>query len=188
MRIFKNLKSKVDFLSSNPTVIGVSDDETNGWRGGLVNRFRTDVIIYEPVFKADVVVEGVDTSINIHIVVSHKRSISLLKEILTSIEELTGARAVVDEILGGTPVYNPNFKPNHEYRHSDYDQTSSLDQMISQRPVEYQTILQLEGTWHKGVLQKDEVRDAVEQALSSVQVRLIEEFCDVGEGCLLVAL
>jgi len=190
VRIFKNLKSKVDFLASNPTVIAISDSETKTWRSGLINRFRTDIIIYDPVFKADILVEGVNTNIGVHVVVSHKRSISLLREILTSIEELTGVRTIVEEILGGTPNYDHEFSPDHEYKPDDYDQTSSLDQMISQRPLEYQTIFQLEVKAHEANLQRDEVRDAVEQALFSILniSPKLDVFSDLGDGCLLIAL
>jgi len=98
----------------------------------------------------------------------------------------------VEEVLGGTPTYDPEFSPNHEYKPDDYNQTSSLEQMISQRPLEFQTIFQLEVTAPESVLQRDEVRNAVEQALSAIYafdgLANLEEFSDLGDGCLLIAL
>ena len=106
VRIFRNLKTQVEFLSKNPTIMGLSDGDakTNAWIGNLVNRFRTNVIIYHPVYKADVQIQSTSTQFTVHYVSRNERFVLLLREMLTRIEATSKVRTVVQNILGGTHV------------------------------------------------------------------------------------
>eukprot|EP00555_Chaetoceros_dichaeta_P012884 CAMPEP_0198259272 /NCGR_PEP_ID=MMETSP1447-20131203/8526_1 /TAXON_ID=420782 /ORGANISM="Chaetoceros dichaeta, Strain CCMP1751" /LENGTH=257 /DNA_ID=CAMNT_0043946639 /DNA_START=240 /DNA_END=1013 /DNA_ORIENTATION=+ len=182
--------------------MAISDNDTKVWQTGLVKRFRKEIIIYKPAFEAEILVEGAITNIGVHIVLTNKRSIPLLRDLLTSIEKQAGARVVVKEILGGAPAFDSNFHPGQEFKPDDYDQISSLEQMYSQHPLEYQTIFQLEVIEQTAKAQIDEtklskrdLRVAVEKTLLSVHsadtssgLAQIEEFPDIGDGCLLIAL
>lgn len=196
VRIFKNLKSRVELLISNPTVMALSMDETEPWRSHLINRFRTDVIIYEPLLKADTSFEGGGGYADVNIIVTNKKSadVSKMREILNNIEERTGVNASIEEILGGSINYKDTHNPT-DFVPSDYDRTSQSDQWSSQQPLEFQTIFQLEVQREKTKLSKSKIKAALEKTLSSVDTddspsgsAIVSEFSNMGDGCLLVAI
>jgi len=194
VRIFMNIKTRMELLEENPFIIAISVDKSWTWRSNLVNRFRTGVIVFEPVFKADVIFESSDSNIHVHIVSTHEDTVTRLRSVLTSIEERTGVNANIKDMLGGTPVYNPNFSPDREYKPDDYDRIFPLEQWSSQRTLEHQIIFQLEVQRAKTQLSKSKIRDAFENAISSIDSvenpstrPQMEEFV-INEGCLFIAL
>jgi len=193
VRIFKNLKSKVELLSMNPTVMAISADEEGDWRSNLVNRFRTDVIIYDPLFKVDTTFEGADEdSFDVTIVATHEKSksVSTLRSVLTSIEERAGVTAYVTEFLGGSVSLDFPFNPK-DFFPTDYDQNSASEQWSSQQPLEFQTIFQLELQREKSKLSKGKLEAALMETISMMESSSaveVESFSNAGEGCLFIAL
>eukprot|EP00555_Chaetoceros_dichaeta_P002053 CAMPEP_0198248886 /NCGR_PEP_ID=MMETSP1447-20131203/544_1 /TAXON_ID=420782 /ORGANISM="Chaetoceros dichaeta, Strain CCMP1751" /LENGTH=1199 /DNA_ID=CAMNT_0043933377 /DNA_START=21 /DNA_END=3621 /DNA_ORIENTATION=+ len=197
VRIFTNLKSKVQLLTGNPTVIATSMNETEQWRSNMINRFRTDVIIFEPLLTADTTFEGAEGEyIDVHIIVTNDKSSDVIKmrEILKSIEERTGVNASIEEILGGSIHYEDTHNPI-EFLPSDYDRTSPTDQWASQEPLEFQTIFQMEVQREKTKLSKSKIKIAVEKTLASLDTHdsssgsaIVHEFSSMGDGCLLIAV
>jgi len=197
VRIFKNLKSKVELLTGNPTVIALSKDETEPWRSHLINRFRTDVVIYEPLLKADTSYEGAEgdyIDVNIIATTNKSRDVTKMREIVKSIEERTGVVGSIEEILGGSIHYEDVHNPT-DFVPSDYDRTGPTEQWASQQPLEFQTIFQLEVQREKTKLSKSKIKIAVEKTLASLDTddsasgsATVHEFSSAGDGCLLVAV
>jgi len=197
VRIFKNLKSKVELLTANPTVMAISMNETELWRRNMINRFRTDVVIYEPILTADTSFEGAEGEyIDVNIIVTNDKSSDVIKmrKVLKNIEERTGVIASIEEVLGGSIHYEAKHNPT-EFLPSDYDRTSPSDQWASQQPLEFQTVFQMEVQREKTKLSKAKIKIAVEKTLSSLDTHdsssgsaVVHEFSNMGDGCLIIAV
>jgi len=195
-RIFKNLKSRVELLIDNPAVMAWSIEETVPWRSHLINRFRTDVIIYEPLLKADITFQAADEYADVNIIVTDNKTkdVAKMKQVLTNIEKRTGLRASIEEVLGGSIHYESVHNPT-DFVPSDYDRTGPSEQWSSQQPLEFQTIFQLEVQREKTKLAKSKIKLAFEKTLALIDSpdspsgsAEVHEFSSMGDGCLLVAI
>jgi len=197
VRIFTNLKTRLDLLAENSKILAISHNAEEKWRSILVNRFRTEIYVKDPVFKADVLVEGTDSNIYVHSVVTDEKDVAVknLRHILAAIEKRSGVPTNVEEFLGGAPPYEAHFTPSKVYTSDDYDQTSQLNQWSSQRPLGYQSIIQLEVQGNKHHLSVNQVKVALEQTISLVNsidqpsaTAQVKEISNIGDGYLIIAI
>lgn len=197
VRMFTNFKTRFDLLANNSKIFAISHNMKEEWRSILVNRFRTEIFETDPVFKVDVMFEGTDSNIYVHSVVTDDKHVAVknLRTILAAVEKRSGVHANVEEFLGGGPPYEAYFIPSKVYTPDDYDQTSQLDQWESQRPLGYQSIIQLEVQGTKYHLSAYKVKVALEQTLLLVQAldhpsdaAQVEEVPKIGDGCLILAI
>jgi len=197
LRLFTNLATRSDLLAENSKILAISHHTKEEWRSVLVNRFRTDIFKTDPVFKVDVLVEGNNSNIYIHSVVTDQKDVAVknLRHILAAVEKRSGVHANVVEFLGGAPPYEAYFTPSKVFTSGDYDQTSQLYQWESQRPLGYQSIIQLEVQEANYHLSVHKVKVALEQTLYLVNsieqpsgTAPVKEISNIGDGCLILAL
>jgi hypothetical protein len=109
------------------------------------------------------------------------------------VEKKTGLVAEINNVRGGDFDFQDTFVAKQKFTDSDFDQTSPREQWESQKPLGLQTLFQLGATnEQKPALSSGKIKTA----LKVVLVRLleqennvgVEEFTDVGDGCVLVAL
>eukprot|EP00588_Corethron_pennatum_P034325 CAMPEP_0194345924 /NCGR_PEP_ID=MMETSP0171-20130528/105130_1 /TAXON_ID=218684 /ORGANISM="Corethron pennatum, Strain L29A3" /LENGTH=1502 /DNA_ID=CAMNT_0039112979 /DNA_START=45 /DNA_END=4552 /DNA_ORIENTATION=+ len=170
-----------------------SPNEKEEWRSNFINRFRKEIHVYEPTFKSDILFKSADTTYKLSIVSRNEKFVKYLRELTSKIEKRTGLVSEVKDVLGGMLIYTPTYKFSKFYYPKDYDQTSSLEQWSSQKPLEQQTIFQLEENVAKSRLSSVNIKNALTSVLSSPQidptdsVLQVEEFSDVGDGFVVVA-
>ena len=105
--------------------------------------------------------------------------------------------ARLEVLNGGIWKYQTDFQPSRVFLPDDYDQTEPLAQWRSQSPTGHQAIVQLEPNpslkkIHDTVTEVL-LSEATDNAIKVLNIpgldsQSVKRFCDVGEGCLFVAL
>mmetsp|Transcript_31003 Transcript_31003/g.70935 ORF Transcript_31003/g.70935 Transcript_31003/m.70935 type:complete len:1222 (-) Transcript_31003:66-3731(-) len=200
-KIFTKKKKKESLLSQNISIFAISSDEKKIWQENFIDRIRKDIIEFEPVFKAKCLFKDHDTTTSLYIVARDELFIPKLNNVRFSVEEKTGLVSTIEDIYGGQFHHYPGMKRyngNYEFSHisvsSDYDLEPSFEQWSSQKPLEQQTIFQLELQTPDIKLSTNMIKDAYSQTLgtintpgSSSSISVIEEFAEAGDGCVLVS-
>jgi S-adenosylmethionine/arginine decarboxylase-like enzyme len=163
-RILKSTRNRKQMLSSDIMVVAVALDETRTWRHALLDRFRKDFVKYEPVFRAEVLFNSSDSSMELGIMSSgDDLFFDHLVNVTTSIEKVTGLVSDIQRIQGGLFKFRPDFDPQFSLP-GDYDQSSPLEQWSSQQPLGLQTIFQLEVQWFEELVVGDRIWSIFDQA------------------------
>jgi spermidine synthase len=105
--------------------------------------------------------------------------------------------ARINVLNGGDWEFQEDFEPSKVYLPEDYDQSDPLAQWLSQKPLGHQAIVQLEPN-PSNDKKVDSVNEkllikATDAAVSAIDEagwseKSVKKFCDVGEGCLFLAL
>ena len=133
------------YLDDNVLVLATVQDESQEWRRNLMDRFRTDILVHDPLHRADVLFNSSSTTTELDIVL---RGDSLffehLIDIAARIEKQTGLVSDIVYVKGGLFSYQPDFQATQFVSPEAYDQTGPLQQWLSQQPLGQQTLFQLE--------------------------------------------
>jgi len=188
-KIFSNFKYKLHKLIENTTVISVASDEGKLWQRNFVSNFLKNILEKEPAFKGEVSFKSLYSSINLNVASKDETFIKSLKAVASTVELRTGIASEIINLYGGQVLYRGAFEFSQWFKHTDYDQTSALEQWNSQMQLEHQNIFQLNKSASKSELSIKEVRFAFDNALHiSGAENIAEEFTGMGEGCVLVAI
>jgi len=123
--------------------------EEEGWRNVLIDRFRTDIVLFDGAYRADLRFSKIESGKKIF---SLKWSLfsaydddffHRLSSTLSIIKENTDFEPEVEEIANGIVNYVADFQPSNEFTDSDYDKTRSIAQWDSQTPMGHQTMFQM---------------------------------------------
>lgn len=195
-KLFSSIKNRMEILMENTTVIGLYQyDEKDTWKKIFINRFRKEILTYDPIFKGEVFFNNSDTAIELSIVSKGRQFVKNLNSVISVVEKQTGFVSEIKNVLGGFLHENGGYTFSQFFLPKDYDQRSPLNQWSSQKPLENQTIFQLEDSTTNSELSSSKVRDAFEKVLfkksedqflpGRVEVK---EFSNLGDGSVLVAL
>ena len=145
LKIFDNHAKRMEALSDDAVIVATTLDETESWRRNFLDRFRMDIFIYEPVFRAEVLFNSTDSSLEMGVTLSRDPLFfQHLVDAVTRIEKQTGLDSDVRNIENGLWPYMADFTPSQFVLPGDYDQTSPLQQWRSQKPLGHQTVFQYE--------------------------------------------
>jgi len=123
--------------------------EEEGWRNVLIDRFRTDIVLFDGAYRSDLRFSKIESGMKES---SLKWSLfsaydddffNRLSSTLSIIKENTDLEPEVEEIANGIVNYVADFFPPNQFTDSDYDKTRSTAQWNSQTPMGHQTIFQL---------------------------------------------
>ena len=161
--IHKICKSEtaLDKLFENDiTVLASTKKKSEAWRRQFLERFRQDIIVWEPVFRAEVLFNSSDSSMEMGMVYSGDHMfVEHLYGMLERIESSIGLISDVRNIQGGLFLFQFDFKPSQFILPHEYDQSSPLEQYMSQSPSGLQIVAQFEMIRRNDVIQ---VGDRVE--------------------------
>jgi len=119
------------------------------WREALMERFRTDVVVFNPVYLVQSYFEDKLSSLQMHL---FSAGDTLFYSRLTKLGAIIQKELTVDfGITGGksgVTSYIPDFNASMPIFNEDYDVELSLAQWHSQTPVAHQEILQMEIEQH----------------------------------------
>jgi len=153
------------------------------WRPNFFKRFQSSLIVYEPVFRAEV---NFNSTLELNILTTDEEFTINLNRTTDVIEEETGLVADVTKVRGGHFHFQHDFNPTYFFEPKDYDQNSPFQQWSSQKPLERQVLFQLEGN---RTINADEVYGAFVKVFKVKNIDVILRKQKVsGEGCLLIAL
>ncbi len=134
-----------DVLSDQFLLIAHSLDVRETWRRALLDRFRRDIISTDPTFRAEVLLNSTDSSMELGVVSSGDSFfLNHFHHILQIIEEKIGVVAETRNIQGANFTFQPDFEPSLFFPPDVYDQSEPLKQWNSQHPIGFQTVSQLE--------------------------------------------
>jgi len=146
-KIFSMNAHRIKILTDDIMVMAPMLDPSEDWRRNLMDRFRQEIIVNEPVFLAQVLFNTTDSSMELAMTSSgDEHFVKHLKEVTTSIEKRSDSQIVSDirNTQGGLFTYQENFVPTNFYLPDAYDQSSPKEQYMFQKPVGHQTVFQLE--------------------------------------------
>ena len=143
-RRFSRARKRRELLTEDYGILAVTPDACP-WCGALLERFQADFVKFEPAYRAEVIFNSTESSLELGIFSSGDDSFySHLFDVIRSIEQKTGFVSEVQNVKNGLFNYWAGHEPSQFFSHSDYDHTSALEQWRSQRPLAAQTILQFE--------------------------------------------
>jgi S-adenosylmethionine/arginine decarboxylase-like enzyme len=151
LRILSNDASRGQIIApDNIMVMAMIEDETEGWRRTFLDKVRKDVVLVDPLFRAEVLFNSSSSSMELGIVSSGDADFMLhLVDMVADVENESGLALEIREMFGG--LWRPDqkmFMADEEaeqwYSQESYDRTLALQQWQSQEPVGHQTLLQLE--------------------------------------------
>jgi len=191
LKILKSRKYKHRFLAPDILVMATMLDETETWKRHWLERFRHDIVVREPLYRAEVLFNTSEASVEMGVTSSGDEDfMEHLADLISNIEDRTSLVSDVRNIQGGLWKIqeNENFHPIY-FHSNDYDQSDILKQWKSQQPVGFQAVFQLESTNTERKISVAQVKAAVQNAvISSSSSSKIHEFSNVGDGSLLVSL
>jgi len=126
-----------------------STDDDQSWRRNLMERFRADVIVFEPNFATETVFDfGGDNNNKLEMGMTSSGDFRFTQKFVKAVSNLetqfgNGIIGDVRDLRGGLYLYYEDWKPDPYYLPQDYDQTSPYEQYKSQVPVGFQTLFQL---------------------------------------------
>jgi spermidine synthase len=146
--VHKICRTKTTFgklFGNDITVLASIKQASEAWRRQFLERFRHDIIVQEPVFRAEVLFNSSDSSMEMGMLYSGDEDfVEHLYGTLERIESSTGLVSDVRNIQGGLFLFQFDFEPSQFVLPHEYDQTSPLEQYMSQSPLGLQIVVQLE--------------------------------------------
>lgn len=135
-------------LEEDVYAVAMIDSKTDLWKRSLVDRIRTKITRLDPVFRAHVLFNTTESSMELAVASSgDEYFIQHLKEFVASAEEKSGITLEIRNIIGGVWKGEPNYIVEDDaglkfFRPEDFNHTSSLEQYKAQRPMGAQSISQ----------------------------------------------
>jgi spermidine synthase len=187
-KIFDNPKNSITLMGESFLLFSLSSNTEEIWRENFAQLFRTHILVDEPLFKSDVIFSSPDATLRLLLVSNDEEHTVLLNATRTAIEEKSGFASELKTVQGGRFKSIPGYKPDIIYEPSDYDDKLPLVQWNSQKPLERQTLFQLELN-RKFPLTADEVESALLKTLKSLDIDVtLREYRTDGSGKFYVAM
>lgn len=133
------------------------------WRSVLVDRFRTDVVLFDPAYRVDLYTSRdeprSDESASEWCLFSAGDSqfFNRLAACIGAIEASTGQNVQVQEVSNGLINLIADFNPSFVAKNSDYDKSRALSQWHSQTAVGHQTLYQMMVQPPKAMVKEEEI-------------------------------
>ena len=150
-RIFSNNLVRSELLADHYVLLAptpaLSPDESS-WRNALLERFRTEIAIFNPLFHARVDVLNIKSNSELELGVFSAGNPSFyenLLEIFARIETKTqnGLSLELRNSKVGLISHVPDFEPSYIASTNDYKMEASYEQWLSQHPVGRQSVVHL---------------------------------------------
>jgi len=130
-----------------------NNEQQDDWHRNLMERIRTEIILYEPNFATETRLEfhsggggGGGGGEVYEMVMTSSGDFRFTQRLLQALETMEKEYSIkpsVRDLRGGLYLYYKDWKPDPFFLPEDYDQTLPLQQYQEQGPVGYQTLFQL---------------------------------------------
>lgn len=174
------------------------DESESSWRKALLDRFRTDLAMYDPSYHAEILFNKTSSgsSLGLGVFSTNDDLFFLhLADMIEAIESKTGYVAEVPTIRNGKNTYVADFTPTMVFSPDDYDHSPADEQWNAQKPLGRQTIVQLKRKETDIKLSAKKFKMGLKKALQKT-LKSFEDFdmdsadvkgFNVGEGCVIGA-
>lgn len=137
---------KTSFFSTYILVLANSKNIHETWRRAFLDRFRRDFIAVDPVFRAQILFNNTQGSMEAGIVSSgDAKFVDRLLRVIGNIESKLGLVSEVQNIQGANFTdQGETYGPEHVFKPNDFDMTLPFQQWKSQKVMALQCLYQLE--------------------------------------------
>jgi hypothetical protein len=194
-RLSRSERNVERFLAPTVTVLAVLFDQ-EVWRRSLVDLFRENIFpddeVDSPVFGTEIRFNTTDSSFGL-VVLSRGNEDFLdgLAGFAQDVETSTGLASEILKLRGGNAYFQDDWNPR-VYRHDDYDQSSGLEQWMSQKVVGFQSVMQFEMMNVNVALYAEGIKQALEITFSliiKVEDNVVwQENQNASDGCVVTVL
>jgi spermidine synthase len=170
VKIFESVRNVAALMQKDIAVLAVMDKKDDAWRLHVLERFRHDVIVDDPAYRARVLFNSTDSSLEMGITTSGDTEfVQHLTDAIAKIEEETSLvsdlRSLRGALFADQPEYNAN-GPTQFFHPSVYDQVTPYEQWKSQKPVAQQVVSQFEmAEFQSHLMVGDKVRIDVDDVI-----------------------
>jgi spermidine synthase len=147
-----------DFLANDYMVVAHSNDLSETWRRAFLDRVRRDIVRDDPVFRGEVLLNK--TYATMEMGFTSSGDTALPQRLMAWIDRIEKKHGLVPELRnmqGANFTYQHNFQPGEFYQLDDYNRSDALEQWKSQKPLSFQTILQLDLRRIKDFVMEDDL-------------------------------
>jgi hypothetical protein len=138
-------------LAPNMLAIATIDnEETESWRRIFLNKIRLDIVVLDPVFRAEVLFNTTDHSLELGVTSSgDKHFIDRLVGIVADVEKESGLSVEIRQFNGGLwradqKLLMKDKEADIVFSYNSYPQAAQMDQWNSQQPLGHQSLFQFE--------------------------------------------
>ena len=147
-KVFNSTLVRYDLLSDHFIIVMPTSKDNSGnasWRNEFMERFRTEIVRFNPLFHSLLVVDSAEHNIALRLLsAGDKDYYARLIECLARILEKTGLSFDIENSIVGALGHIPDYGPEIISSKEDYNLESSRMQYLSQTPLGYQFIVQFE--------------------------------------------
>jgi|UniRef100_A0A8J9RY90 spermidine synthase len=194
-RIFRSSRNAKRWLAEDILVQAPTVDHSESWRSVFVDEFRREIFKKEPVYTAEVYFNTTASSLKLSITsAGDEHFVRHLVDFATKAEQSAEVVSEVRSVRGALEFkFFDNYRPSQLFEPDAYDQSSSLEQWNSQKPLGHQTVFQLETEGSETSMSLTTIKESLNSAIRSIvpentpEVK-IEMFTEMGDGCVFVAL
>jgi hypothetical protein len=153
LKILTGSKSNHEVTILAPEIIAIAtinDEETESWRRNFLDEIRRDVVKLDPVFRAEILFNTTDSSMELGITSSgNEHFIQHLADAVASVEKGSGLSVEVRLLHGGLwrakeKTLMDDSEADQVFSLESYDRTLPMEQWRSQQPMAHQTLFQFE--------------------------------------------
>lgn len=186
-------------LEDDVYAVAMIDSQKDLWKRSVVDRIRTRITRLDPVFRAHVLFNTTESSMELALASSgDEYFIEHLKKAVSTMEEKSGLALEIRNIIGGLWKGEPNYIVEDDdglkfFRPEDYNHTSSLKQYKAQQPTGAQSISQYTNMVKRlpTKLAVNEVKKGFDKVMSSKRIGkdlFTTSYDTVGDGILHMAI
>jgi S-adenosylmethionine/arginine decarboxylase-like enzyme len=158
--IFSKKAYRMRLLTTKLTVVTVLTNDAESWRVEFLERFR--IFVPEPGYRTSIKFASSRSNIELGIVAAgNPMFFETIQSKIKKMEAKTGLTADLDSIEGSIfdlhKYTSPDYKAPNFFLPTDYNQTEALLQFLTQTPLGYQVVFQLEPGFDPAHVSKDKV-------------------------------
>lgn len=155
-KVFNNTLVQAQTFEPSFSALAPSGEGT--WRNILLDRFRTEMTIAPPTFKADFEISDGTTSENWSLVsIQNDDFFNDFDRSLRNVEQITGWVATTRQILDSITPLITDWSPLHVHKDEDFFQEEVMEQWLGQKPVVNQYVLQMDLEFQQAPVEVGEV-------------------------------
>ena len=145
-KVFNNTLTRGQLLSESFLVlVPIEEQEEASWRHELLERFRIEMLLYNPVFLSNVLFKSGEGMLEVELLhFGDKNYHARLLDCLAKIQQSSSINYEVVRLKDGLMNHLPGFIPEKVTMKEEYNLESATEQWMGQRPLGQQNIYQFE--------------------------------------------
>mmetsp|Transcript_31660 Transcript_31660/g.76636 ORF Transcript_31660/g.76636 Transcript_31660/m.76636 type:complete len:1136 (+) Transcript_31660:547-3954(+) len=194
-----DLLDEEDKLEDDVYALATIDSQKDMWKRSVVDRIRTTITRLDPVFRAHVLFNTTESSLEMAFASSgDELFVDNLKTAVSSMEKKSGLTAEIRNIFGGLWKSEPTYIIEDDaglkfFKPEDFDLKASLKQYRTQKPVGAQSIIQYTNVVRQKptLMVAEDLKKGFDKVALTDQVEgypFVEAYETIGDGDIHIAI